>query len=325
MNKKVSFAIAVLLVFISVSLLEARPLTVKDKRGTAVSLNVPVKRGVFHINYELIPALGVWDRVVGLGSNALTNDLVISTKPDVRNIPVIGDVNQMDAERVLALKADVIITWTYNNEALRFIEQKGVRVLAFYPESLGEFYDMVRLMGAVFGKEREAWNIVSQMEVIFAMIRKRAPNVQPLKRKKVLWLGSKPTVVYCRLDPKNDIVEYIGAWNPASVLPKRSAEVTLEKIVSWNPDVIFITGHAPYSDRDILANPQWRILRAVREGRVYKAPEWSTWSPRLALIALWMAAKTYPEYFRDINLYKVTDGFYRKVFGIPYSKVRPFE
>jgi len=58
---------------------------------------------------------------------------------------------------------------------------------------------------------------------------------------------------------------------------------------------------------------------------VYKAPEWSTWSPRLAPIALWMAMKTYPEYFRDINLYKVTDEFYRKVFGISYSKVKKIE
>jgi iron complex transport system substrate-binding protein len=99
----------------------------------------------------------------------------------------------------------------------------------------------------------------------------------------------------------------------------------MERIISWNPDVIFIWGNASYTARSILQSSQWRFIKAVREGRVYKAPEWSTWSPRLAPIALWMAMKTYPEYFRDINLNKVTDDFYWKVFGISFSKVKGFE
>jgi hypothetical protein len=30
-----------------------------------------------------------------------------------------------------------------------------------------------------------------------------------------------------------------------------------------------------------------------------------------------MAAMTYPEHFRDVNLDKVVDDFHRKVFGVP--------
>ncbi|MCG2813146.1 MAG: ABC transporter substrate-binding protein, partial [Thermodesulfovibrionales bacterium] len=72
-------------------------------------------------------------------------------------------------------------------------------------------------------------------------------------------------------------------------------------------------------------NPQWRHVSAAKNSRVYKAPKWSTWSPRLAIVALWMAMKTYPEYFVDINLEKAADDFYREVYGIPYRKVERIE
>ena len=58
---------------------------------------------------------------------------------------------------------------------------------------------------------------------------------------------------------------------------------------------------------------------------MYKAPIWSTWSPRIAPIVLWMAVKTYPEHFQDINLEKKFDDFYQLVFGIPYSTVAKIE
>ena len=65
-------------------------------------------------------------------------------------------------------------------------------------------------------------------------------------------------------------------------------------------------------------------MNAVRCGRVYKAPPWSTWSPRLAPIALWMASKAYPERFRDVNIDAVTDVFFRNVFHIPFARVHNF-
>jgi len=93
--------------------------------------------------------------------------------------------------------------------------------------------------------------------------------------------------------------------------------ITPEQLLAWNPDVIFIWGNAKYSARDIMSSPQWQHVKAVRNRQVYKAPEWSTWSPRLAPVSLWMAMKLYPERYQGINLYSVADSFDRKVFGVP--------
>jgi iron complex transport system substrate-binding protein len=113
------------------------------------------------------------------------------------------------------------------------------------------------------------------------------------------------------------MIALIGARNAASVVRERNADVPLERIIAWNPDVIVIWGSAHYDVSDLTNDPRWRLIPAVRKGQVYKAPDWSTWSPRLAPYALRMAAMTYPEQFRDVDVNKVVNEFHRNVFGVP--------
>lgn len=314
-----------LIVVFLASASRAATMTYTDKLGRAVNIPVPVKRAVFFQTYELIPALDIWDNVVGIARWAYDNDLMRATRPDIEKIPSAGSGSDVNIESLLKLKPDIVLTWTYQPETVRFMEEKGLKVIAVYPESLPELYDVMRLHGRLFGKEKQAERCIARMERIFKLIKEKVTKIPGDKRKRVLWLGGKPTSVACGIGVTDDVFKLIGGVNPAAQIPRRNTDVPIERIIAWNPDVIFIWGNAGYKAQDILNNPQWKFIRAVREGMVYKAPEWSTWSPRLAPVVLWMAMKTYPEYFRDINLDRVTDEFYRKVFGIPYSKVNNFE
>ncbi|MDD5451196.1 MAG: ABC transporter substrate-binding protein [Desulfovibrionales bacterium] len=304
----------------------AAVITYKDKIGRTVKIPVPVKRAVFFQTYELIPALGIWDRVVGIARWAYDNDLMKAAKPGIeKSVPSAGSGMDVNIEALLKLNPDVVITWTSKPETVRFMEETGLKVIAVYPEDLEELYGVMRLHGRLFGKEKQAEHCIARMESIFKLIKERVTRIPEDKRKRVLWLGGKPTSVACGIGVTDDVFKLIGGVNPAAQIPRRNADVPIERIIAWNPDVIFIWGNAGYKAQDILDNPQWKFISAVREGRVYKAPEWSTWSPRLAPVALWMAMKTYPEYFRDINLDRVTDEFYRKVFGIAYNQVKKIE
>lgn len=315
---------AFLLFVLFVSLCEGACLTIKDKRGVENTVEVPVRRAVFHINYEFIPALEIWDRVVGLGGTAFTNDLVIATMPAQQDIPSLGDIDKINVELLMKVNPDVLITWSYNDDELDFIQKNAkIPVIAFYPESLSEFYWMFAEIGAMFGKRERAERVIHEIENILGLIGARTDKIPQAQRKKVLWLGAKPTTVTGKLDPKNEIVEIMGAKNPGAVLQKNAGEVSLEHIVSWNPDAVFITWFAPYSPESLLTNPQWKHVEAVKNRRVFKAPPWSTWSPRLAPIALWMAVKVYPERFKDLDIEGIMDDFFHEVFHIPYAKVTP--
>ena len=297
-----------------------------DKLGRVINVSAPVKRAVFFQSYELIPALGIWDRVVGIARWAYDNDLIRATRPDIeRSIPSAGTGTDINIEALLKLKPEIVITWTFQPETVRFMEEKGLKVIAIYPESLIELIDVMRMHGRLFGKEKEMEQAISEMDRIFQRIKQGVAIIPAEKRKKVLWLGSKPTLVACGVGVTEDLFKLIGTNNPAAVIPQRNAEVSIERIIAWNPDVIFIWGNAKYTAGEILNNPQWKFIKAVKNGQIYKAPEWSTWSPRLAPVALWMAMKCYPDLFKDIHLEEITDNFYRKVFGIPYRMVKGFE
>lgn len=317
---------AVLFFIPTVFISQAVALTIKDRRGASHTFTPPLKRVVFHINYEFIPALGIWDRVVGLGNTGYTNDLVLSTLPANADIPIIGDLNKINVEQILKAKPDAVITWSYNKDELDFIEQKTkIPMIAYYPYNLGEFYEMFTTIGTLLGRKQRTQEIINEMETIFKMIKIRSNGIPQKQRKKILWIGGKPTMVCGKLDPRNDIMCMVGAENPAAEIVKKAGEVSLEQIIAWNPDLLFIVWHAPYSADDILGNRQWRHVNAVRNKKIYKAPPWSTWSPRLAPIALWMAVRTYPELYRDIEMNRIVNDFFQKVFNTPYGSVQPIE
>ncbi len=305
---------------------DAGSVTYTDKMNRKVSIPVPVEKAVFFETYELVPSLDIWDKVVGVSRFAFKNDLILAARPDIeKQIPSAGSGGDINMELLLKIKPDIVITWAFNPDAVRFVEEKGLNIIALYPESVAELYEVMRFLGEIFDRKMRAEAVIAEMESIFNHIHEKSAAMDHDMKKKAIWLGGKRTSVSCGSGINNNLIQMVGAVNPAGHLNQRSADISLEQIIVWNPDVIFIWGFAGYTPQDIIANAQWRFISAVREGRVFKSPGWSTWSPRLAPVALWMAKKTYPEYYTEIDIDKITDEFYKKVFNISYSEVKPFE
>jgi iron complex transport system substrate-binding protein len=291
--------------------------TYRDKLDRSVTVPLPVKRAVFLVSYDLVPVLGVWDRVVGVARWAYDNDVVRQSNPHIRSIPSVGSGADVNMEALLKLRPDLVLTWTFKPELIRYMEERGLKVIAIYPEGLAELYDVMRLDGRLFEREARMERAIGEMEGMFRMVRERVARIPDGQRRKVLYIGSKPTIVSGGVGVTNDMITLVGAHNPVSVLKQRNIDVPLERIVGWNPDIIIIWGNARYAAADLINDPQWRLIPAVRKGRVYKSPEWNTWSPRLAPFALWMAAKTYPERFRDVDMDKAVRDFHMKVYDVP--------
>ncbi len=326
-SKRTATLVVVIILLLFFSLVQAAAeVTVKDKLGRVIQVSPPVRRAVLFETYELAAALGVWDRIAGISRYAFENDLILALKPDIaRTIPSAGSGIDINIETLLRLKPDCVITWTFKPETIRFMEQKGLVVVAIYPESIAELYDAMRLQGKLFGKQKKVEDVIARMEKLFSFIRERCRSVPLEKRKRVVWLSGKPTTVSGGIGVNNDLLRLVNGINPAASIRERSLDVSMERIIVWNPDVVFIWGSAKYGADDLLDSPQWRHTAAVKNAQIYKSPKWGTWSPRLAVIALWMAMNTYPDAFRDVNFEKTADDFFRAVYGIPYAKVTPIE
>jgi iron complex transport system substrate-binding protein len=202
---------------------------------------------------------------------------------------------------------------------VEFLARKGLKVIAVYPESLEELYGVIEMCGQIFQRESRAKEVRSRMDGLFDLVKSKAAEIPPDRRRKALWLWQKPTRVTGRFGLQQDLMTMIGAVNPAQTFTMSHAEVSLEQILGWNPEVIFIWGHSSYGPEDLLGSPQWQTVKAVKDRRVYKAPLADTWSPSTAVLTLWMAQKTYPEYFRGIDLGEIARQCHQECFGVPLT------
>jgi len=315
--KKVLVVVQAAILFWAVSApANASAFTVKDAAGNDIEITPPVSRVVFLSLYELIPVFDVWDRVVGLNRWAFDNEL-LKRFPQLKEIPSIGTADTVNIEVLLALHPDLVITWSYKPEVDDFLARRGLKVISVYPDSLEELYAVIDLCGRLFQKEDRAREVLSLMEKSFAATASKVSQIPPENRRKVIWLWGKPTTVSGGTGLQHELTKLIGGINPAEGIQTLHPEVSMESIVSWNPDVIFIWGSARYGPEELLSGPQWKSIKAVRDGKVFKAPDLTTWSPTICSLTLWMAWKTYPEHFDRKEISEDVLRFNQKCFRIP--------
>ena len=137
----------------------------------------------------------------------------------------------------------------------------------------------------------------------------------------------RPTVYYAR-GPQGlttglagsinvEMIEFLGATNVAGQDRGGLANVGLEQVVLWDPEVIVTND--PNFYREVWKLPVWNSVSAVRKKRVYLSPHlpfgWFDYPPGAnRLIGLeWLAEILYPQLFR-FDLKRDTAEFYRRFY-----------
>ena len=200
-----------------------------------------------------------------------------------------------------------------------------------------EFDAGLRLMGAALGKEERAEAVIEFFTQEIADIQTR---IRQNRTKQVE--GTKPLVYVGGVSyngshgfhsseagyPPFDIV---GAESPIKAnaneptLGKRHTILAKEKILEWNPDILFLDLGTLYLGAssgliELKTDPAYRSLTAVQKGKVYTLlPDTFYFVNHDAVLAnAWFVAKTlYPEQFSDIDPNKKADDIFTFLVGKP--------
>jgi len=301
----------------------ASEIAYRDKLGRTVLIETPLRRAAMFQLYDFLPPLNAWGQVSCLAYYCRKDRVMMATNPAevMRLSDGMGSAANLNIEKLIRLKPDLVVTWSSDSQQVDYIDRCGLKVISIFPESLNELYGLMDLMGQLFERKTAMAATKKQMQAAFALIHERVAPVPRSKRQRVLWLSTRPTTVIAGQGLNNELIRLIGGVNVAGAIQDRTAQVSLERIIKWNPDVVFILGRADYDAADLLRNPQWRTLRAVRSGRVYKLPNWISWSPMIAPTAMWMAVRAYPKQFSDIEINAWVDRFCRQVYGVGLKSI----
>ena len=222
--------------------------------------------------------------------------------PDVGARPEVGRItgrgNTANLEVVLALKPDLIldvggVNPTYVSLAERVQQQTGVS----YALLDGRFDGIplaYRTLGALIGRREQGEALASSAEGTIKTITQRVDTIS---------LEQRPRVYYAR-GPRGletglggsinvETIELV-ARNVAGGTRGGLANVSIEQVLLWNPDII-VTIDQDFA-ANVLSDPAWAPVAAVRARRVHLSPKlpfgWVDFPPSVnRLIGLWWLGK----------------------------------
>lgn len=325
----------------------AQTRTVVDQLGRKVTIPLKVERVVvlMHHALDIMLELGAQEQIVGVLKdwNKYLPPGIKDVWPAIESIPKPGDLrDSVNIEELLKLKPDVVIITHYMIEKTgRQIESAGIPVIGLslykagyeeasvlnprlrnpdrsYSEGLREG---VLLLGDVLGRKERAEKLLDWIFKNRALVEERLGELGPGQRPRAYMaypdLYSMGTGKYASV-----IMERSGGLNVAMELSGYK-KVSMEDVLKWNPQVIFTQDRYRFVAEEIMKDTAWQEISAVKAARVYVTPEyvkpWGHPCPEsIGLGELWMAKKLHPDKFRDVDMLRYADDFYRTFYGIPY-------
>ncbi|MBA4392981.1 MAG: hypothetical protein C0407_05465 [Desulfobacca sp.] len=307
-------------------------ITTTDFRGKVLRLDKPVRRIVCLIESALsgLYMLGEEKRVVGVSQNIYTTPVFTyyaAMDPRIRGkqLPAPGNWDFVNIESVVALKPDLVILWAHQTESIAALEGRGIPVFGVFIKRQEDVYREIQSLGIFTGRVARAQELIDYTQKELARFQNRVAAIPLKNRPGVYYMWAQGNLeTSCGQSTVNDLIEQAGGRNVCAALPNEHITVNLEKVLSWNPDLILMWTNEKKDPVDIIRDPQWKRIKAVQDQRVHEFPEvfmCDLWTLKF-LYAVKMTAKwTHPALFKDIDLLEEKKQMLRFFYGNKLSGI----
>ncbi len=318
----------------------AGTLTLSDMTNRTVTLNSSPERliGVGAGALRMLVYLNASDMVVAVderdrrsekagapGMPSGTDRPYLLVHPALADLPSAGRVTG-DPEQIMAQRPDLVfVTFTTAKDAQTLQEKTGAPVVALVSGDLGTnraaFYSSLRTMGKSLGREARAEEVISYINATIEDLQRRTWAIPEEQQPRVYVGGVAFNGAHGLLstDPAYAPFMLLGVDNVAAGAgPRGQVVIDKERLVAWNPDVIFVDEASAGPVTDDLADPVYRSLGAVKAGRVYGVMPYNWYANNYDTVladAYFIGKTLYPEQFADIDPGRKADEIYEKLDG----------
>ena len=305
----------------------ANRICLKDLANRTVCISGEAKRVVslWPEATRIVIALRAGDRLVGVSIYDKRDPIMLKVWPRLGKLPAVGTTDAPNIEEIRRLKPDVILADARRGDALDKLQELagvpvvGVRINVGVE---GRFsYKAFEIVGKILGgrHEKRGEELAKYLEDKLDAIRKRVSQIPLGKRLRVyIAFARSPLITLGLADP----AESAGLINVALSPGRVWYPVNLEQVARWNPDIIAVHVLSKrlgnYTVETLLRDPAWRSVKAVREGRVYNVIlGYVGWYPAMTVVnTLQLAKIAYPQLFKDIDVVKVGNEVFKKLYGV---------
>jgi len=329
--------VAIVICLLLGAVCQAQGIKVKDMTGRQVELSAPASRivaigpGALRLcAYFKDPSL-----IVGIEQFDIDSSIgrpYLIANPAYANLPVIGPGgpnNGPDPEQLLLVRPGVIFS-TYGSDRAFTDNLQGKTRIPVVALSYGEtgvfdpaVYDSIRIIGQVIGREEKAEEIVAYMERCRLDLHARTKDIPDSHRPKVYVGGVNMKGAHGIESTQGDypLFNAVNARNVVDELGRRGAlMVDKEKLIQWNPDIIFIDeGGLELVRQDYQKNkPFYQVLGAVKKGQIYGQLPYNYYTTNIDTAianAYYIGKVLYPDHFADIDPVAKANEIYEFLVG----------
>ncbi|SFD97721.1 cobalamin-binding protein [Massilia yuzhufengensis] len=219
----------------------AGAVTVRDDAGNAITLDKPAARVISmspHVT-ELLFAAGGGSHIVGAVS--------YSDYPEAaKSIPRIGSNREVDLERIISMKPDLVVAWMHNasERQIEMVRKLGVPVFLSDPQTLEGIPLNVARLGQLMGTEAVANVVAAELRKQLASLRARYAARPVVRTFYQVW--DKPLYTLSGKHIITDALRLCGGENIFDKLPVTAPVVSVEGVLQADPEAIFGTAEKNY-------------------------------------------------------------------------------
>jgi iron complex transport system substrate-binding protein len=237
-------------------------ISVQDDAGTIVTLPQPARRIVSlapHVT-ELLFAAGAGDFIVGTVSYS---DYPVAAK----SIPRIGDNRQVDIERLIAAKPDLLVVWRHNASTRQMEQLRSLGIPLFYsePHKLDDVPETLQKLGRLIGTEERAQRSADELRRTLSDLRARFGHRPVVRVFYQVW--DRPLYTLNESHIVSDAIRLCGGENIYAKLPVPAPTVTIESVLQEDPEAI-VSGERREGSSNLEHWKKYAGMTAVRRNNL---------------------------------------------------------
>lgn len=191
---------------------------------------------------ETLFALGLGDRIVGVTSYC---DYPVEATSKER----VGDTMRPSIERIVGLKADLVIASTASQleEFVHSLDQAGVPIYVSNPRDLEGVLKSIEMTAELTGVAERGRDLNNKLRARIEAVQARTDN---LERPRVLFvLSASPLITAGGRSFINDLINRAGGRSISADQNSDYPQYSLETAVAGRPEIIFLQGDTTFPDR----------------------------------------------------------------------------
>jgi len=237
-------------------------ITVNDDDGKPVTLQKPAQRVIAlapHVT-ELLFAAGGGEKIVGA--------VTYSDYPEAaKQVPRVGDNRQVDMERVLAMKPDLLVIWRHgtSERQIEQLRQLGIPMFHSEPKKLDQIADNLEKMGKLLGTETAANAAARDLRQKLAALRAQYSTRSPVRTFYQVW--DKPLYTLNGEHIVADAMKVCGGQNIFADQKVTAPVVSVEAVLEADPEAVFATAEKDYGGVNLWR--PYKTLKATRQDNLF--------------------------------------------------------